>query len=227
MKAQRKNVTTLLIVLFCLGQSLPLMAQSYLGVDPTSGQSALASGSGGLTLGWEFQVTAPQGILVNGLGFWDNNSDGFLLNQTFSVGLWNPATGALLQSTVITSTSTLEPSLDLAGGWRVNPVSSVFLMPGIYRIGALMPVNGANQIVDSGSTFQTGPGVGLTRFLRQVGSSTLAMPDILPAAPGFTWFGPTFTFVPIPEPGAMPLLLAGFGLLRVFVAFHRGSRKRQ
>lgn len=171
-------------------------------------------------------MTAPQGILVNGLGFWDDHSDGFFLAQTFQVGLWNRTTGALQQSTVITSTSTLEPSLDLAGGWRVNPVSSVFLAPGLYRIGALMPVNGANQIVDSGSTFQSGPGVELTQFLRQVGSPTLAMPDVPPAAPGFTWFGPTFTFVAAPEPGSTSLFVVGLSLLRVFVAFNRAGRNR-
>ncbi len=206
-----------------------LVAQGYLGVDPASGQSALVSGNGGLTLGWEFEVTAPQGIYVNGLAFWDDLSNGFFLNQTFPVGLWNPTTGALLQSTVVSSTSSLEPSMDPTGGWRVNAVLSVFLAPGLYRIGALMPTNAANQIVDSGSTFQAGPGVELTQFLRQLGSPTLAMPDDPLAEPGDTAFGPTFTFTPaVPEPGSAWLLVTALVLLRVFVTFNDmgGNRAR-
>src|SRR6266568_4190454 len=147
-----------------------------IGVDPTSGGAALVSGFGGLTLGWEFQVSDTNGIVVDGLGFWDQQSDGFLFGQTFQVGLWDASTGTLLRDSVITSASTLKPSLDPDGGWRVNSVSPLYLAPGLYRIGGLMPVSGANQIIDFGATVQSGTGVSLVGFLRQIGSSTLAMP---------------------------------------------------
>jgi len=68
------------------------------------------------------------------------------------------------------------------------------LAPGLYRIGALMPENGANPIVSDPGVFQSASGVGLVRFLRQIGSPTLAMPDIGPPYPEAIWFGPTFTF---------------------------------
>src|SRR5260221_6196182 len=182
-----------LITIFCAGVLPPAQAGT-IGVDPTSGSAGLVSGFGGLTLGWEFQVSATDGIFVDGLGFWDDQSNGFLFGQTFPVGLWDASTGTLLRGSVITSASTLKPSLDPDGGWRVNSVSPLYLAPGFYRIGALMPASGGNPIVGDPSTFQSGSGVSLVGFLRQIGSPTLAMPDIGPPYPDAVWFGPTFTF---------------------------------
>src|SRR2546425_5930 len=167
-------VTATLITAFCAVALSPAPAGT-IGVDPISGGTALGSGFGGVTLGWEFQVSA--GIVVDGLGFWDHQSDGFLFGQTFPVGLWDASTGTLLRSSVITSASTLKTSLHPDGDWRVNPVSPLFLAPGSYRVGALMPESGANQIVASGATVQSATGVSLVSYLRQIGSPTLAMPD--------------------------------------------------
>ena len=189
--------TTTLITILCTAV-LTLTQAGTIGVDPTSGQNGLVSGNGGLTLGYEFQVTDTNGIVVDGLGFWDYQSDGLIFGQTFPVGLWDSATGTLLRSSVISSASPLKTSLDPDGGWRVNAVPQVFLAPGLYRIGALMPVSGANDIVGDPATFQSAPGVGLVRFLRQIGSPTLAMPDIGPPYLGAMWFGPTFTYTPGP-----------------------------
>jgi hypothetical protein len=196
--------TTTLITICCT-VVLSLAQAGTIGVDPTSGGNGLVSGYGGLTLGWEFQVSAINGITIDGLGFWDDQSDGFLFGQTFDVGLWDAATGTLLRESVITSASTLKPSLDPAGGWRGNTVSPLYLAPGLYRIGALMPVSGGNNIVSDPATFQSAPGVSLVRFLRQIGSPTLAMPDIGPPYPDAMWFGPTFTFTlgPLAPSGAV------------------------
>jgi len=185
--------TTILITVFC-AVVLSAAHAGTIAVDPTSGVEGLVSGNGGLTLGWEFQVSATNGIVVDGLGFWDYQSDGFLFGQTFDVGLWDASSGTLLRESVITSASTLEPSLDPDGGWRVNAVSPLYLAPGHYRIGALMPVSGANNIVSDPATFQSASGVSFVGFLRQIGSPTLAMPDTGPPYLGAIWFGPTFTF---------------------------------
>ena len=179
-----------------------------LGVDPTSGGTALVSGYGGLTLGYEFQVSDTNGIVVDGLGFWDYQSDGFNFGQTFPVGLWDAASGTLLRTSVVTSGSALRASLDPDGGWRINAVSPLFLAPGLYRIGALMPVDGGNQIIDYGATFQTGAGVSLVRFLRQLGSATLAMPDTRMNSTNDFNFGPTFTYKPGPWVAPSPTIVA-------------------
>jgi hypothetical protein len=184
---------TTLITVFCALVLYPAQAGN-IGVDLTSGSAGLVSGFGGLTLGWEFEVSATNGIVVDGLGFWDDQSDGFLFDQTFQVGLWDALTGTLLKDSVITSASTSKPSLDPDGGWRVNSVSPVYLAPGLYRIGALMPDSGGNQIVVSAATVQSATEVSVVRYLRQIGSSTLAMPDLSMNDPGDVNFGPTFTF---------------------------------
>src|SRR6266581_1295234 len=158
--------TTILIAIFCAAVLYPSQAGT-IGVDPTSGGTALVSGSGGLTLGWEFQVSATDGIVVDGLGFWDYQSDGFLFGQTFPVGLWDASTGTLLRDSVITSASTLKPSLHADGDWRVNSVSPLFLAPGFYRVGALMPESGSTQIIDYGATVQSATGISLVGYLRQ------------------------------------------------------------
>jgi len=182
-----------LITVFC-AVVLSRVHAGSIGVDATSGEAGYVSGFGGLTLGFEFQVSAADGVFVDGLGFWDDQADGFLFGQTFDVGLWDASTGTLLRESVITSASTLKPSLDPNGGWRVNAVSPLYLAPGFYRVGALMPASGANPIVSDPAAFQSASGVSFVRFLRQIGSPTLAMPDIGPPYPEAVWFGPTFTF---------------------------------
>jgi hypothetical protein len=189
--------TTILIAILC---AIPLASTQAgtIGVDPTGGIIAGVSGYGGLTLGYEFQVTDTNGIVIDGLGFWDNQSDGFWLSQTFPVGVWDVPTGTLLRSSVITSFSSLITSLHPDGDWRVNAVPPVFLPPGLYRIGALMPVEGANDIVDSLDGLQIGTGISFVRFLRQIGSATLAMPVIPLNSPSDACFGPGFTYIPGP-----------------------------
>src|SRR5690242_3744139 len=105
-------------------------------------------------------------------------------------GLWDAAAGTLLRDSVITS----KPSLNTNGVWRVNSVSPLHLAPGAYRIGALMPESGANQVIAFGATVQPANEATLVGFLRQIGSATLAMPDIGPSTLDDSYFGPTFTF---------------------------------
>jgi len=206
-----------------------------IGVDPTSGQNGLVSGYGGLTLGYEFQVSDTNGIVVDGLGFWDYQSDGFLFSQTFPVGLWDAASGTLLRSSIITSASALIASLDPDGGWRVNPVAPVSLAPGLYRIGALMPVSGGNQMIGFQSTYQTGAGISLTRFMRQIGSATLAMPDLNMNSSDDVNFGPVFTYtsgaLPPPQPTVVApnnyTLVGGSGGLNTLVRSTNAPRTYQ
>ena len=212
---------SILITVFCAAIFSSVRA-STVGVDPTSGEVAVGSGTGGLTAGYEFQVTAPGGITVDGLGYWDYQANGFLLNQTFDVGLWDASSSALLRSSTITSSSALQTSAHPSGDWRINPVTPLTLAPGLYRIGALIPVQGANETVVDVATFTTAPGVTLVRFMRQLGSSTLAMPNIGPAYPEAEWFGPTFTIAAVPEPSPVVFLLAS--LISVCLFSYRSSR---
>jgi hypothetical protein len=170
------------------------LSAGTISIDPTSGTAGLA---GGLTEGYEFAVTNADGIVVDGLGFWDDQSDGFYMGQTFPVGLWE-TNGTLLCSTVITSTSALTPSAHPGGDWRINAVVPIHLPPGLYRVGGLLPDVGANATIGDPATFQTAPGINLVRFLRHIDGTTLTMPDIGPPYPEAVFLAPVFTFTPGP-----------------------------
>ena len=183
-----------LVVLLCLSIANS-RAASTVAVDASTGQAGLA---GGLTEGYEFEVTQADGIVVDGLGFWDEQANGFFLGQTFPVGLWDPSNGTLLRSTVITSTSPLTPSAHTGGDWRINPVPPIHLDPGLYRIGGLLPDVGANAVVSSDATVDLAPGINLIRYLRHIDGSTLVMPHLPPPYPEATFVSTTFTFTPGP-----------------------------
>jgi hypothetical protein len=186
--------TISLVVPLCLSIAIPLSAGT-LGVDALSGTAGYA---GGVTEGYEFEVTNSDGIVVDGLGFWDDRSDGFVLGQTFSVGLWEAGTGTLLCSTVITSSSTLTSSAHPGGDWRINSVTPIHLPPGLYRMGGLLPDMAANPTIGSGATLQLGSGINLLRYLRHIDGTTLVMPDIPPPYPEAMYACATFTFTPGP-----------------------------
>lgn len=171
------------------------LSAGTIGVDPLSGTAGLG---GGITEGYEFAVTNADGIVVDGLGFWDDQSNGFFLGQTFPVGLWEANTGTLLRSTVITSSSALISSAHPGGDWRVNAVTPIFLAPGLYRLGGLLPDVGANATIGHPATFQVAPGISLVRFLRHIDGTTLTMPDIGPPYPEAIFLAPAFTFTPGP-----------------------------
>ncbi|HEY5915558.1 MAG TPA: PPC domain-containing protein [Verrucomicrobiae bacterium] len=186
--------TISLVIPLCLSIAIPLSAGT-LGVDALSGTVGYG---GGVTEGYEFQVTNSDGIVVDGLGFWDAQSDGFVLGQTFPVGLWEAGTGTLLCSTVITSSSTLTSSAHSGGDWRINGVTPIHLPPGLYRMGGLLPDVGANPTIFSDATVQLASGINLLRYLRHIDGTTLVMPDIPPPYPEATYVSATFTFTPGP-----------------------------
>jgi hypothetical protein len=181
------------IILLGLSMVSSLFA-STISIDPTSGTAGYA---GGITEGYEFAVTNSEGIVVDGLGFWDDQSDGFFLGQTFPVGLWE-TNGTLLRSTVITSASALTSSPHPNGDWRVNAVTPIHLPPGLYRLGGLLPDVGANPTIGYPSTFQIAPGINLVRFLRHIDGTTLTMPHLGPPYPEAIFLAPAFTFTPGP-----------------------------
>lgn len=167
------------------------LSAGSLGVDVLSGTAGL---SGGITAGYEFAVTNADGITVDGLGFWDDQANGFLLGQTFSVGLWEADTGTLLASTDINSSSALKVSAHTGGDWRVNSVTPVYLPPGLYRLGGLLPDTAANPTLGSDGVVQLGGGIELIRYLRHIDGTTLVMPDLGPPYPEAKFLAATFTY---------------------------------
>jgi hypothetical protein len=183
-----KSIILSIPLLFSLVNSL---SAGGLGLDVLTGTAGYA---GGLTAGYEFAVTNSAGITVDGLGFWDDQADGFYLSQTFPVGLWDANTGTLLSSTVISSSSALKTSTHTGGDWRLNTVTPVYLPPGLYRLGGLLPDVGANPTIGGDGTIQLGTGINLIRYLRHIDGTTLIMPDLGPPYPEAQFLAATFTY---------------------------------
>lgn len=183
-----KTAPIFLLTLF-MALSSPIQG-GVIGFDPTDGITVFG---GGVLVGYEFEVTDSAGITVDALGFWDDQSNGFALNQSFAVGMWR-TNGALLTAASVKSTSPLKSSSNLSGGWRMVAVPPRWLAPGFYRVGALLPDLAANPTISDATVFQTAPGVNMVRFLRHIGGTSFVMPDIPPPSPDGTYFAPSFTF---------------------------------
>jgi hypothetical protein len=121
----------------CAGLALPAQAALVLDLQ-TGGNGAACGGCGvnGTTFGWSFRVSSA--IKINGLGMWDDASDGLGFGQqaAVQVGLWDNV-GTLLASTSIINGSTTVASASSDGVWLFEDIADLTLGAGSYRIGAL------------------------------------------------------------------------------------------
>jgi len=167
--------------------------------------------------GWNFNVTSP--ITVNGLGFWDEGSNG--LSGNHDVGLWNGDGTVLLASTTITNASTPAGSTSPDGRWLFNDIQDLILPPGNYFLGATF-LDGDPDQARLEATESTISGITFIQARQRVFTSSLAFPE----EPIGFWvddgvFGPNLQ-VAVPEPTT--LLLIGSGLLGL-AGFRRKLKK--
>lgn len=162
--------------------------------------------SSGWTLGFEFQVLAPQTLL--GLGVYDHDGDG--LEAAADVALWlddGAGTPVLALAQVPAGQAAA-----LQGGLRYAAVAPVRLLPGQrYVVGAQLPGGWA-------SSFGTGQGGSASVDARVTAVSDRfwfdpAQPFDFPLdssfAEGGAWLGAGFQLAPVPEPASAALLAAG------------------
>ena len=95
--------------------------------------------------GWEFKVAST--ITVDGLGYWDDDSDG--LDQNHDLGLWTLA-GTLLASTTVTNTATPEANGAGPGQWLFTDISPLVLGPGNYILAATNIKYDSDKVIISG-----------------------------------------------------------------------------
>lgn len=165
------------------------------------------------TGGWTFNVNSQ--ITVDGVGFWDQGSNGLLANH--DVGLWTSA-GGLLASATVTNASTPVASALNTGRWLFTAISPVTLSPGTYVVGATLLAGGdenhfSDAIVTTGTVLIPEVSFGEGR-LRHGGGAVLQFPSQLNANGGF-YGGTLRTAVAVPEPsaffyGGVLFLLAGY-----------------
>ena len=137
MTSTKKYLGAVLAVVFTLGIS-PAYATPVLtwtGGDIVPPFSLQAIG------GWEFALSSS--ITIDGLGFWDHNSDGLVGDH--EVGLWNSDGSMLLASTTVTNaSSTPEANGAGPGRWLFNDINDLTLGVGSYVIGAFFTPNNSD-----------------------------------------------------------------------------------
>ncbi|MDX1932944.1 MAG: PEP-CTERM sorting domain-containing protein [Capsulimonadales bacterium] len=164
--------------------------------------------------GYEFDVTAPQGVTVTALSYFDRGNDGLV--EAHEVGIWNPA-GDLLVSTVIPAGS--ETGLDSAGFRFVNitpislPAAAGYIVGGTTSIGQFNQPDFSVFFWPTGSTVMA-PGLTYVDD-RIIDSPTLLRPTEGRIATGPGWAAGSFhsllNTVSAPEPGSLALLLPLLG----------------
>jgi hypothetical protein len=179
-----------------------------LAMEPTGG-GVVAASTTEHEGGTRFSVSIP--LLVNGLGYYDAASDGFVSPHV--VTLWDDI-GHVITSAEVSSLSPRVGGVFAGGEFRFAPVS-VTLEPGTYRLAGRLdaydfrdPVLFDNQwpgdppITVSGMTY-------LGRVAGPGGSGPGAFPSLLVRQDATDWFGPNMLVTPIPEPAQPSLILLG------------------
>lgn len=173
----------------------------------TGGNTIVAPGTD-YSLGWKF--TANSNMAVTAFGWWDNNHDGLV--QSHDVGIWTDGGGTLLGS------GTVAGGLGgtLVGDFRYTDLGGPILLTAgqSYVIGG---VNGTEDYLYG--TVATTSGSLTYNEDRWDPASILTYPS--QTAPGSenAYFGPTFAFAAVPEPGTYAM---GAGmLLSALLAFRK------
>ena len=179
------------------------------------GQFDISGTANNSTRGWSFDVIAPEGILLTGLGLFDLLADGLVYSH--QIGVWDPSRNIIVSAVV--PAGTLAP-LDTTGLFRTVLTPEIHLPQGTgYVIAALYtPDLGEDFQAAFAQDFQVADALayGEPRFLSQFSPVLMYPTDTVPIGPGL--FGPSFQFEPVPEPSSLGLLLTSIiGL----VAFSR------
>ena len=127
------------VLAFCASWAQASMTLHSLALDLWLGGEAQAPcpntcGNAGTTLGWAFTVNSA--IRINGLGVWDEGSNGLGTPLPVQAGLWTSA-GTLLASVTVTDSSTAVASASPSGRWLFETIDTLTLDPGNYLIGSL------------------------------------------------------------------------------------------
>lgn len=161
--------------------------------------------STGDVVGWRFTVN--EDIFVTGLGVWNADTQlGFEgLTSDHQVGIWNIDTGDLVVSAVA------GPGGNVIGQFTYASVANSELNVGAnYVIGAMYTATDGDSYISGASSVSMDPTINFGGgVFPTAGDLGFVMPGEWSGGTSNGRFGPNFTFVPVPAPGAMALLGLG------------------
>ena len=206
-----------LVSLTCLAADTigPVASAADLGLDFATGvnRSPIANSN----YGWAFTVTSA--LTIDGLGFWDADSNGLL--ESHEVGLWLTSTpipeGVLITSATVSNTQSVAVgSMSTSGRWLFSSVPAVTLVPGTYTLGAvyrLGPPGSYDPFVSDSFTIVTAPGLQYDNVREIHNTPNLTRPTIVGLNEHQGFFGPNLRVV-VPEPsGFSAFVIAAAGML--------------
>lgn len=175
------------------------------GTQFTSYYGGLLAGD---TVGWRFTVN--EDIFVTRLGVWNQDTQFGMegLTSNHRIGIWNVDTGTLLVEGVA------GPGGTVIGAFTYSEVAQTLLTVGNnYVIGALYNEGG----IEDGDSYISGASSITMDSAINFGGGTFPTVENLGFAMPASWsggtsngrFGPNFTFVPVPAPGAVAVLGLG------------------
>ncbi len=174
---------------------------------------------GSFTLGWHFTVNSA--VTIDGLGLWDEGSDGFSKASGYTVALWENTGGSLLTSVIVDNASTATASASPYGQWRFSDVAALNLGIGDYSVGYLHDVR--DDAWRYGTTILSEPGITYIGSFENSGA-VLTLPNDPSFALQDGHFGPNLRLVSsissVPEPSTYAMM--ALGLLGI-----AGMRRRQ
>jgi hypothetical protein len=195
------SITRVLAVLVFAGWSSSVAATPILTFTDGFSEGPIGDTVGG----WEFEVFSS--IVVDGLGFWDDDSDG--LDRNHDVGLWTLA-GDLLATTTITNAAAPETNGAGPGWWLFSDIGQLVLGSGSYILGATFIDQDSDHAgIDVSSTTITG--VNFVMGRQASGSSSLIFPGD-PVPDGVGVFGPNLRLASDSVPAPATVVLFGLGL---------------
>jgi hypothetical protein len=158
------------------------------------GANAVAGGD--FVLGWEFTTNST--VSVTHLGVFDAGSNGLL--SSHDVGLYRVSDGALLASTTIATTDTLDT------GYRYKSIPTTILNSGqAYRVAAVFPELGLDPWTSSSTSYSLDSNLNFVGP-RAAFSSTLTNPTV--GGSGNGYFSANLK-IAAPEPGTLALITMG------------------
>lgn len=197
--------TQMVALLALAGTGAVANAQAVQGFTGGTQFGSYWGGTADDVVGWRFTVN--EDIFVTALGVWNQDTQVGLegLTSNHQIGIWDLDTGTLLVSAIA------GPDGDVIGAFTYSSVADTLLSTtGNYVIGATYGANDGDSYISSASSVTMDSAVNFGGgVFPDVIDLGFTMPGSWSGGTSNGRFGPNFTFVAVPAPGAIAMLGLG------------------